>query len=65
VLAAALAHLGKLEEAQSAVQAGLALDPAFTLRRFRANAPSDDPTFLAQRERVYYDALRKAGVPEG
>src|SRR5262249_9163529 len=52
-LAAALAHLGRLEEARSAVQAGLALDPAFTLRRYRANTPSDNPTFMAQRERIY------------
>jgi len=63
-LAAALAHLGRLEEARSAVQAGLALDPAFTIRRFRAAAPSDNPTFLAQRER-FYEGMRKAGVPEG
>jgi len=63
-LAAALAHLGRLEEARSAVQAGLALDPAFTLRRYRANTPSDNPTFMAQRERIY-EGMRKAGVPEG
>jgi TolB-like protein/tetratricopeptide (TPR) repeat protein len=63
-LAAALAHLGRLEEARSAVQAGLALNPAFTLRRYRAAAPSDNPTFLAQRERIY-EGMRKAGVPQG
>jgi TolB-like protein/class 3 adenylate cyclase/Flp pilus assembly protein TadD len=63
-LAAALAHLGRLEEARSAVQAGLALSPGFTIRRFRAGAQSDNPTFLAQRERVY-EGLHKAGVPEG
>jgi tetratricopeptide (TPR) repeat protein len=63
-LAAALAHLGRLEEARSAVQAGLALDPTFTLRRYRANPPSHNPTFLAQRERIY-EGMRNAGVPEG
>jgi TolB-like protein/class 3 adenylate cyclase/Tfp pilus assembly protein PilF len=63
-LAAALAHLGRLEEARSAVQAGLALDPTFTIRRYRAGAQSDNPTFLAQRERIY-EGMRKAGVPEG
>jgi len=63
-LAAALAHLGRLEEARSAVQAGLALDPAFTLRRFRGRALSDNPTYLAQRERLY-EGMCKAGVPEG
>jgi tetratricopeptide (TPR) repeat protein len=63
-LAAALAHLGRLEEARSAVQAGLALDPTFTIRRFRAAHRGDNPTFLAQRERIY-EGMRKAGVPEG
>ena len=64
-LAAALAQLGRLDEARSAVKAGLALDPAFTISRARANwtAWSDDPTYLAQREPIY-DGLRKAGVPE-
>src|SRR6185436_6668365 len=64
LLAAALAHLGRLEEAQRAVQSGLALNPKFTLRRYRAGAASDHPTFLKQRERVI-EGLRKAGVPEG
>ena len=63
-LAAALAHLGRLDEARAEVQAGLALDPKFTLRRYRADPPSDNPTFLAQRERLY-ERMRKAGVPEG
>jgi tetratricopeptide (TPR) repeat protein len=63
-LAAALAQLGRMSEARSATEAGLALDPTFTIRRFRASASSDNPTYLAQRERAF-DALRKAGVPEG
>ncbi|HKN29902.1 MAG TPA: adenylate/guanylate cyclase domain-containing protein [Roseiarcus sp.] len=62
-LAAALGQLGRLDEARSAVQAGLALNPTFTISRFRAGAPSDNPTFLAQRERIY-EGMRKAGVPE-
>ena len=62
-LAAALAHLGRHDEARAAAQAGLALNPTFTISRFRATAPSDNPTFLAQRERIY-DGMRKAGVPE-
>ena len=45
-LAAALAHVGRLDEARSAVQAGLALDPTFTISRFRARASSDNPTYL-------------------
>ena len=62
-LAAALAQLNRLDEARSAVQAGLALLPTFTLRRFRAGAFSDNPIYLAQRERIG-DGLRKAGLPE-
>ena len=64
-LAAALAHLGRLDEARSAVKAGLALNPTFTLSRSRAlwAARSDDPTYLAQLEPVF-DGLRKAGLPE-
>jgi len=63
-LAAALAHLGQLGEAQSAVQAGLAANPSFTISRFHAAVGSDNATFLAQRERLY-EGMRKAGVPEG
>ena len=43
---------------------GLALDPRFTIRRFQRNLASDNPTFLAKRERVY-EGMRLAGVPEG
>jgi TolB-like protein/class 3 adenylate cyclase len=64
ILAAALTRLGSLEEARAAAQAGLALDPDFTIRRFRATAPSDNPTFLAGRERIS-DGMRMAGIPEG
>jgi TolB-like protein/class 3 adenylate cyclase len=64
-LAAALAQLGRLDEAHSAVKAGLALNPALTISRIRAawTARSDDPTYLAQLEPIL-DGLRKAGVPE-
>jgi TolB-like protein/cytochrome c-type biogenesis protein CcmH/NrfG len=64
LLAAALANLDRIDEARAAVQAGLALNPEFTMRRYLAGAASDEPTFLAQRERVVA-GLRKAGVPEG
>jgi tetratricopeptide (TPR) repeat protein len=60
-LAAALAHLVRLDDAQSAVQAGLALNPRFTIRRFRAGALGDNPTYLAGRERTY-EGMRMAGV---
>ena len=64
-LAAALAQLGRLDEARSAVKAGLALNPAFTLSRTRASgsALSDDPAYLAGHENIL-EGLRKAGVPE-
>ena len=64
LLAAVLVRLGELDEARAAAQAGLALDPSFTIRRFRVGASSDNPTYLAKRERVY-EGMRMAGVPEG
>ena len=65
VLAVALAQLGRLDEARSAVKAGLALNPAFTISRARAAwmAMSDVPTYLAQLEPIL-EGLRKAGIPE-
>jgi len=63
-LAAALARLGALDEARAAVQAGLALNPGFTINRFRSGTPSDNPTFLAQRERIY-QGMRTAGGTGG
>jgi tetratricopeptide (TPR) repeat protein len=61
-LAAALALLGPLDEARAAAKAGLTLDPGFTIRRYRANALSDNPNYLAGRERSY-EGMRMAGVP--
>jgi TolB-like protein/class 3 adenylate cyclase/Tfp pilus assembly protein PilF len=63
-LAAGLALLDSLDEARAAAQAGLALDPNFTLRRFRASASSSNPTYLADRERII-EGMGLAGVPEG
>jgi TolB-like protein len=65
VLGGALAQLGRLDEARSAVKAGLALNPSFAISRARAGwtAMSDDPTYLAQLEPIY-ESMRKAGVPE-
>jgi TolB-like protein/class 3 adenylate cyclase len=66
VLGVALAHLGRLDGAHSAVKAGLALNPDFSISRARANwvAMSDDPTYIAQNDRIY-EGMRKAGIPEG
>ena len=62
-LAAALAHLGRMEEARAATRSGLALDPTFTISRFRNSTATDNPTYLTGREHIY-DGLRKAGLPE-
>jgi TolB-like protein/class 3 adenylate cyclase/tetratricopeptide (TPR) repeat protein len=65
LLSAALAQLGRLGEARSAIKAGLALNPTYTISRARAawTAMSDDPTYLAQLE-PQLEGLRKAGVSE-
>jgi tetratricopeptide (TPR) repeat protein len=62
-LAAALARLGRVDEARAAAAAGLALEPGFTIGRLRTGVRSDNPVYLAGRERIY-EGLRKAGVPE-
>jgi TolB-like protein/class 3 adenylate cyclase len=63
-LAAALVLLGKHDEARAAATVGLTLDPTFTIRRVRSSASSDDPIYLAARERAI-EGMRKAGVSEG
>jgi TolB-like protein len=63
-LAAALGLLGQLDEARTAVKAGLELDPEFTMRRITATRLSDDPIYLAGRDRLC-EGMRMAGVPEG
>ena len=64
-LAAALAQLGRLDEAHSAVMIGLTLNPSFAFSPTRAawTAMSDDKTYLTRLE-PYLEGLRKAGVPE-
>jgi tetratricopeptide (TPR) repeat protein len=62
-LAAALAHLGRIEEAQSAAKAGLVLDPTRTIRSWRARNAGGHPAFLAQQEHIFdecaWPAFRK------
>jgi tetratricopeptide (TPR) repeat protein len=60
-LAATLALLDRLDEAGA--EAGLALDPRFTLAHFRASAPSDNPTFLAQRE-LAVEGMQGGSTPD-
>jgi TolB-like protein/class 3 adenylate cyclase len=64
-LAAALARLGRLDEARSAVTAGLAINSSFTVSRARINwtAMSDDPTHPQQLAPIF-EGLRIAGLPE-
>ena len=63
-LAAALANLGKLDEAQAETLFALTLDPAFTIQRFRAGQENDNATFLAGKARIF-EGMSKAGVPHG
>ena len=64
-LASALAHLGRLDQAHSALKVGLALNPTYAISRDRAiwTSVSDHPTFLVRLE-LLLDGLRKAGAPE-
>ena len=64
VLAAALALTGRMTKAGEARDAGLVLDPNFSVARYRNDRRSDNPVFLQQRERML-EGLRKACVPEG
>jgi hypothetical protein len=61
--AATLMELGRLDEARAEAQAGLALNPGFTIRRYRAGAQSDNPAFLKRSERMI-ENMRKVGLPE-
>jgi TolB-like protein/class 3 adenylate cyclase len=63
-LAAALSHLGRVEEARDAARQGLALNPHFTVSGFlTANTFSDSPAHRAWRERQA-KGMREAGIPE-
>jgi hypothetical protein len=57
---AQICSLGLLGEARATAQAGLSLDPGFTIRRFRYGAAGDHPKFLAGRERMY-EGMRMVG----
>ena len=52
-LAAASALSGRPGEAQEARNAGLRLNPNFTVARFRNEPRSENATFLGQRELIY------------
>jgi TolB-like protein len=59
-LAIAQAQLGNLAAARAAMKATLALRPDFNL----ANQ-SDDPILFKDREKIWIDGCRLAGMPEG
>jgi TolB-like protein len=63
VLAGALGLAGLLTEAAEVCAVARRLAPHFTIAKFRAEAVSDNPVFLTQREH-FYEGLRLAGVPE-
>lgn len=63
-LAAALALLGKLHEAQAAAKAGQTLDPTFTIRRLKSLSMNNSATFLDGIRRILR-GMRMAGVPQG
>jgi tetratricopeptide (TPR) repeat protein len=63
LLAAALTLLGSLDEGRTAAQAGLALDPSFTLRRFLSLGATSNPRSVASGMRIVGGML-KSGVPE-
>jgi tetratricopeptide (TPR) repeat protein len=62
-LAAALALQGRVKEATAACTIGRRLASNFRIGKCRAEAQSDNPVFLAQRERMF-EGLKKAGLPE-
>jgi len=64
MLAGALALAGQLSEAAEVCAVARRLAPHFSIAKFRAEAVSGNPLFLAQRER-FYEGLRSAGVPKG
>jgi TolB-like protein/class 3 adenylate cyclase/Tfp pilus assembly protein PilF len=59
----ALANLGRMDEAQSEVAAGFALDPRFSITNFQSAIQSDNRVFFAQRARII-DDMRRVGIPE-
>jgi adenylate cyclase len=59
-LAAAQAHLGRMDEARAAVAAALEAKPDLTLTYLRETLPTKQPGGLDP----YLDGLRKAGLPD-
>ena len=64
ILAGALALAGLLAEAAEVCAVAHRLAPNITIAKYRAEAVSDHPVYLAQREH-FYEGLRLPGLPEG
>jgi tetratricopeptide (TPR) repeat protein len=62
-LAAALAFLGREEDSHSAMRAGLALNPQFTIARYEDAWRFQDFAGSSGRQAIL-EGLRKAGLPE-
>jgi tetratricopeptide (TPR) repeat protein len=60
-LAVALAELGRLDEARLEAREGLSIDPTFTIRRYRADVPTDNLIFLSRRQQIY-EIMRRIGA---
>ncbi len=60
VLAAALAHLGQMDEARAAIAAALEQKPDLSLAYLAKTLPTKEPDGLEP----YLEGLRKAGLPE-
>ena len=62
-LAVALALAGRDLEAAECCMVARRLTPDFTISKYRSEAMSENPVYLAQRQR-FCDGLRRLGVPE-
>ena len=60
MLAAALANLGRIDEARAAIEKAIEWKPDLTLSFVEKNMPTKEPGGLAP----YLEGLRKAGLPE-
>jgi hypothetical protein len=58
-----LALVGGVAEASASCAAGLRLMPGFNIIKFRFASRSDNPVYLAQREKLL-EGMRRARVPQ-
>jgi class 3 adenylate cyclase/TolB-like protein len=63
VLTAALAHLGRMDEAKAALAEFLRVQPGITVARYRRNVTSNEPVAVKTYARLMA-GLAKAGLPE-